>query len=221
MHVLLVENNNLDQSESLFLSLEKQGHHVWLAHTPETATQKTATLWPNLVVFHPAHSQFDMVVFQEAFNEIKLNIPHIIVGNKKQLSCEISDDMLLVAPDKPQQLSQSIKKATVKQQERFLRLPDLIIDCEQRNLLHNGKKHSLTPKEFKLLHLLIDNRNQVLSRKTIMHEVWETDYMGDTRTLDVHIRWVREKIEENPSRPQRLITVRGLGYRFMTNLDQE
>jgi two-component system phosphate regulon response regulator PhoB len=69
------------------------------------------------------------------------------------------------------------------------------------------------------LYLLTSHPNQVLSRKTIMQEVWETDYLGDTRTLDVHIRWLREKIEDNPSRPQRLITIRGTGYRFI--LDPE
>jgi two-component system phosphate regulon response regulator PhoB len=84
-------------------------------------------------------------------------------------------------------------------------------------VLHAGQAYSLTPKEFKLLYLLISNSDQILSRKTIMQEVWETDYLGDTRTLDVHIRWIREKIEKNPSRPQRLITIRGVGYRFVVN----
>jgi DNA-binding response OmpR family regulator len=61
---------------------------------------------------------------------------------------------------------------------------------------------------------LMENAGEVLNRGTIMKEVWETDYLGDTRTLDVHIRWVREKLEDNPSRPQYIITVRGVGYRF-------
>ena len=90
-----------------------------------------------------------------------------------------------------------------------------MVDCEQLNVLCDSQTHSLTPKEFKLLHLLITHPNQVMSRKKIMQDVWDTDYMGDTRTLDVHIRWIREKIEVNPSRPQHLITIRGLGYRFM------
>ena len=77
------------------------------------------------------------------------------------------------------------------------------------------KRHILTPKEFKLLQLLINKHSEVLSRKTIMQTVWETDYMGDTRTLDVHIRWIREKIEENPSRPKHLVTIRKRGYRFI------
>ncbi len=214
MLVLLVENNNLNQSESLFLSLEKQGHRVWLAHTPETVTERTTSLWPNLIVFHPVHGQLDMVVLQEAVNQTKLDIPRIVVGAKNH-GALVKDNLIIVAPDKPQQLDQCINKAAAKQKGRFLRLPGLIVDCEQLNVLRNEETYSLTPKEFKLLHLLIDNHSQILSRKTIMQKVWDTDYMGDTRTLDVHIRWLREKIEENPSRPQRLITVRGLGYRLM------
>jgi DNA-binding response OmpR family regulator len=221
MHVLLVENNNLDQSESLFSGLEEQGHNVFLVHTSETASHKTATVWPNLVVFHQSHGQLDLAGFQDAISQTKLNIPHIVVGKRKHLPDNIDKDTILVAPSKPHQLNQSILKATVRQKRRFLRLPGLIIDCEQYNLLHNGRSHSLTPKEFKLLYLLISNPDQVLSRKTIMQKVWETDYMGDTRTLDVHIRWLREKIEEKPSQPQRLITTRGVGYRFVSELESK
>lgn len=70
----------------------------------------------------------------------------------------------------------------------------------------------LTPKEFELLLLFMQNPGRVLSRRTIMEEVWHTSYLGDTRTLDVHIRWLRQKIEPDPSHPQILRTQRGVGY---------
>ena len=221
MHVLLIENNNLDQTESLHTSLKEEGHQVCLVHTPESATQQTATLWPNLIVFHPGQGELDVAGFQLAISTARLDIPHIIVGHKNQFHEGISNDTILVAPNKPQQLSQSIQKAIAKQRHRFLRLPALTIDCQHYNILRNGKCYSLTPKEFKLLYLLVENRNQVLSRKKIMQTVWETDYMGDTRTLDVHVRWLREKIEDNPSQPQQLITIRGVGYRFMADVEPE
>ena len=161
-----------------------------------------------------------MALFQKAINETKLNIPHIVVGTQNHLSLA-GDNFVTIAFDKPQQLNQCLQNATAKQKGRFLRLPNLTVDCEQLNVLRNGEKYSLTPKEFKLLHLLISHHNQILSRKEIMQTVWETDYMGDTRTLDVHIRWLREKIEDNPSRPERLITIRGLGYRFMVAPEPE
>jgi DNA-binding response OmpR family regulator len=72
----------------------------------------------------------------------------------------------------------------------------------------------MTPKQCALLNLLMARRNEVVSRSEIMQEIWQTNFLGDTRTLDVHVRWLREYIESDPSSPKRLITVRGKGYRF-------
>ena len=73
---------------------------------------------------------------------------------------------------------------------------------------------SLKPKEFELLHYLAKHRRAALSRDTILREVWGWEYTGGTRTVDVHIRWLREKIENEPAKPSRIITVHGIGYRF-------
>ncbi len=221
MHVLLIENNNLSQTESLHAHLQKEGHRVSVVHTPETATQQTALMWPNLVVFNSAEGQLDMAGFQRAISQAQLDIPLILVSSQQHLNQTIDSDTIVVSANKPHQLSQSIQKAVARQKGRFLRFPTLTLDCLQYKVLRQGKIYTLTPKEFKLLHLLIENRNQVLSRKKIMQTVWETDYMGDTRTLDVHIRWLREKIEDNPSRPKHLITIRGVGYRFITDAEPE
>jgi two-component system OmpR family response regulator/two-component system alkaline phosphatase synthesis response regulator PhoP len=140
----------------------------------------------------------------------------VVVGDKNQQPMKANGDTVFVAPDDPKELQEGIKEATSRQKDRFVRLPDLIIDCRQRQLMQNNRSYHLTPKEFRLLFLLVDNKDQDISRRAIMKEVWETDYMGDTRTLDVHIRWLREKIEDNPSRPRRLVTIRGVGYRFIS-----
>jgi DNA-binding response OmpR family regulator len=216
MHVLLIEDNNLDQSESLLGNLKDQGYQVVTSYTPETAVETTKTLWPNLIVFNSTNTLFSLANFQQAIDEMKLNIPYLVVG-EKTVASEIGADTILVAPGKPQQFSQGLKKATATQKNRFVRLPGLTLDCYRHQVLRNSQIYSLTPKEFKLLYLLVSHQDQILSRKIIMQEVWETDYLGDTRTLDVHIRWIREKIEDNPSRPQRLITIRGTGYRFILN----
>jgi DNA-binding response OmpR family regulator len=73
---------------------------------------------------------------------------------------------------------------------------------------------NLTPKEFDLLVLLARNRGLVFSREQLLEKVWGYDYVGDTRTVDVHIRWLREKIEVDPGKPKRLITVRSIGYKL-------
>ncbi|MFQ5946540.1 MAG: winged helix-turn-helix domain-containing protein [Anaerolineae bacterium] len=90
----------------------------------------------------------------------------------------------------------------------------LTLDLNNHRLLKGRTVSTLTPKEFALLRAFMSNGGEVLTRKYLMKEVWETDYMGDTRTLDVHICWVRRKIEDDPANPQYLTTVRGVGYQF-------
>ncbi|MDZ4771468.1 MAG: response regulator transcription factor [Chloroflexota bacterium] len=91
---------------------------------------------------------------------------------------------------------------------------DLRLSLTGRRLFKDGKETKLSNKEFDLLAELMRNRNVVLSRDLILTKVWGYDYFVDKRTVDVHIRWLREKIEEDPSNPKRIVTVRGVGYRF-------
>jgi DNA-binding response OmpR family regulator len=217
VQVLLVEDAHLDQAESLLANLENEGYQVCTTHTPEATIEKTVKLWPNLIVFNAINDLLSLASLRSAIDQTQLKIPYVIVAEKQQLSDGMNLDTIIIAPGKPQQLVQGIKKATSNQKDRFIRLPGLILDTHQHKILREGQAYNLTPKEFKLLHLLVSHHDQILSRKIIMNEVWETDYLGDTRTLDVHIRWIREKIEKNPSRPNRLITIRGAGYRFVLN----
>lgn len=219
MCILLIEDNNLAQTDSLLPALETSGYRVYRATTPQTAEECTRSYWPNLILFHPAGNRLLLADFRAAIDQSNLNLPYLVVGSKTHLPPD-SENVFLVAPGSAKKLNEAIKKATSAQSNRFIRLPNLVIDCQQFQILHKRTQHSLTPKQFKLLHLFINHSDQVLSRKTIMQQVWETDYMGDTRTLDVHIRWLREKIEENPSRPRRLVTIRGVGYHFVTNIEQ-
>ncbi len=215
IYILLIESANLPQTESLLPSLREQGHYVYVAHTPSAAATKVTDSWPNLVVFNQANLQPAFNTFHTAISETELNIPYLVVSKDNQLFSQSDAGIVVTHSNQPQELDRAIKQATSKQANRFIRCGDLTLDCEQHHLLRNGHSYSLTPKEFKLLHLLITNANQVSSRKSIMQAVWETNYLGDTRTLDVHVRWLREKIEENPSRPRHLITVRGVGYHFI------
>ena len=85
---------------------------------------------------------------------------------------------------------------------------------ESSRLSSGGQELSLSPKEFSLLAELIRHRGAVLSRDLLLTHVWGYDYVGDSRTVDVHVRWLREKIEVDPANPRRIVTVRGIGYRF-------
>lgn len=88
------------------------------------------------------------------------------------------------------------------------------MDVERHTVFFNGEKVSMPLKEFELLELLLENRNRVLTRGQIIDRVWGSNYFGDTKTLDVHIKRLRSKIEDDPSRPVHLLTVRGLGYKY-------
>jgi DNA-binding response OmpR family regulator len=91
---------------------------------------------------------------------------------------------------------------------------DLIIDLGRHEMSIKDRVFHLKPKEFDLLVFLARNRGIVLSRDLILERVWGWDYDGGSRTVDVHVRWLREKIEDDPSNPARIVTVRGIGYRF-------
>ena len=91
---------------------------------------------------------------------------------------------------------------------------NLLIDAKRREVKFNESILTLSPKEFELLAFLAANQGRMLTRKYILETVWGWEYIGDSRTVDVHIRWLREKIELDPTKPKRIITVRGAGYRF-------
>jgi DNA-binding response OmpR family regulator len=91
---------------------------------------------------------------------------------------------------------------------------NMTIDLARHELLINEKPVSIKPKELELLIFMARHQRQALSRERLLEYVWEWEYKGNTRTVDVHIRWLREKIEDDPANPKRIITVRGSGYRF-------
>lgn len=98
--------------------------------------------------------------------------------------------------------------------KEVLTFGDLVIDSIRREVRIKNVNLELKPKEFELLHYLAINRGRALSRDKILEDVWGWDYMGESRTVDVHMRWLRQKIETDPGQPNRLVTVRGAGYRF-------
>jgi DNA-binding response OmpR family regulator len=96
----------------------------------------------------------------------------------------------------------------------MLKIDDLEIDFSRHRVFLKGEELELSPKEFDLLSFLGRNKGFVFSREQLLEKVWDYDYAGDTRTVDVHIRWLRRKIENNPANPNRLVTVRGAGYKL-------
>lgn len=95
-----------------------------------------------------------------------------------------------------------------------LSVGDVALDPDQHEVVIRGETMTLPLKEFELLHLLLANAGRVLPRETLIDRVWGTDYVGDTKTLDVHVKRLRSKIEDDPSSPTRIVTIRGLGYKY-------
>jgi len=95
-----------------------------------------------------------------------------------------------------------------------LKAGPVVMDLDRHTVSVNGENIQMPLKEFELLELLMENVNRVLTRGQIIDRVWGSNYFGDTKTLDVHVKRVRLKIEDDPSRPRHLLTVRGLGYKF-------
>ena len=106
------------------------------------------------------------------------------------------------------------KEAAPKNENLFLEVKDMKLDIEGHRVYIRDKEINLTSKEFELLELLISHPNKVYSREKLLKLVWGTDYPGDVRTVDVHIRRLREKVEENPGEPKYVHTKWGVGYYF-------
>jgi DNA-binding response OmpR family regulator len=212
LKVLLVESRSKD-SHSVELDLLKRGDEVVVSHAPRKAPSMAVADWPDLVVVNACSEFLNVKEICQALDETRLDFPRLVVSRDEAYN-HVSDEMFLLIPYSPRQLTQRINKAIGNQNDRFLRVGNITLDGLKRNMKRSDRIEHLTPKEFRLLRLLMEHADEVLNRGTIMKEVWETDYLGDTRTLDVHIRWLREKLEDDPSHPKLIITVRGVGYRF-------
>jgi DNA-binding response OmpR family regulator len=105
-------------------------------------------------------------------------------------------------------------KQTAETPQEKISFDNLVINQTRREVILNEGPLQLKPKEYELLLFLAEHRGQMLTRGFILERVWGWDYIGDSRTVDVHVRWLRQKIEADPGKPERIITVRGGGYRF-------
>jgi two-component system alkaline phosphatase synthesis response regulator PhoP len=123
-------------------------------------------------------------------------------------------NMHLIQPFSVRKLTSRFRKMLDIRRTQPLTVGEFTLEPEKHRVVHLGNIVRLTPKEYRLLEFLMRNAGRVLTRRQIMKEVWETDYLGDTRTLDVHISWLREKLEPQPRTPTYVKTVRRVGYVF-------
>jgi DNA-binding response OmpR family regulator len=111
-------------------------------------------------------------------------------------------------------IREEMGKQNAETSQETYNFDNLVINQTRREVILNDSPLQLKPKEYELLLFLAEHLGQMLSREFILERVWGWDYIGDSRTVDVHVRWLRQKIEPDPGKPERIITVRGGGYRF-------
>jgi DNA-binding response OmpR family regulator len=164
-----------------------------------------------LVELDIEHQRLD---FCTALRERAPSLKIVAIGAAHELSSAALDDVLCLPVEAGQVLACIVRLLDHQAGASAIRVGPLYLNLHTGSITSAKGQYHMTPKAAALLYYLMTHRNQTLSRSELMQNIWNTTFLGDTRTLDVHIRWLREYIEENPSEPKLLITVRGRGYQL-------
>ncbi len=173
---------------------------------------KVLSQCPSLVMIDAAslHTPGTRICKQIRNMSQRIPVIHIHPGPRK--TAATAADVLLFAPVGARRLSKEIERLLNGSQDEEIDCGPFYMNITRRILTVNGEETHLTPKQASLIEMFLRNPGETIHRKRLMENVWETDYLGDTRTLDVHIRWIRQVIEKDSSNPRFLRTVRGVGY---------
>ncbi|MEN9730835.1 MAG: hypothetical protein RL488_145 [Actinomycetota bacterium] len=224
MAKILVVEDEASYRETLAILLPKEGHDVVVAADGHEALARFADSDPDLILL-------DLMLPGISGNEVcrtirqTSNVPIIMLTAKDSetdevVGLEIGADDYITKLASSSKIIARINKVLSRRTEPVVDDEDVLVagpvklDIERHIVTVNGEKKNFPLKEFELLELLMRNVNRVLPRHLIIERVWGSNYFGDTKTLDVHIKRLRTKIEPDSERPQHVITVRGLGYKF-------
>ena len=211
--ILLVEGKRASQQATFAVALQKR-YVVLLAHTGKQAVEILAKSHPDVIILNAASLRTSGVrICRSLRRQVRNNTPIILIQLPALENAHTDDaDMVLKMPFTSRKLNNRIQHFLEAHEGETLVAGPFSLTISSCILTIRKTEIRLTPKMCTLLELFFRNPNSILSRTHLMSEVWDTDYMGDTRTLDVHIRWIREKLEKNPSKPKYLRTIRGKGY---------
>jgi len=221
--ILLVEDEQALRETLMFL-LESEGCEVIEAEDGAAAITQFEKHGADLILLD---LMLPKLSGKEVCKQIRLtsDVPVIMLTAKdteidKVIGFEIGADDYVTKPYSKTELLARMKAVLRRNggpraaENGILEAGPVKMDIERHLVYFNGQKVAMPLKEFELLELLLENRNRVLTRGQIIDRVWGSNYFGDTKTLDVHIKRLRSKIEEDPARPAHLLTVRGLGYKY-------
>jgi len=221
--VLVVEDEQ-NLREPLVIQLQREGYQTIEAEDGIKALALFESENPDLILL-------DLMLPGKSGSEVcrtiraTSNVPIIMLTAKdteidKVVGLEIGADDYITKPYSTRELLARMKAVLRRSVEPSVVAGNVIeagpvsMDIERHQVFVHGEKIAMPLKEFELLELLLENVNRVLTRGQIIDRVWGSNYFGDTKTLDVHIKRIRSKIEDDPARPVHLLTVRGLGYKF-------
>lgn len=227
---ILVVEDDISLRETLAYNLEKQGYAVETAGDGKQGLQLARLIQPDLIlldVMLPGMDGFDVcrILRQE------MDIPILMLTARtdeidRVVGLELGADDYVTKPFSMRELIARVKTrlrvlnlmrekyATEPGKANRLVFDNLEINLDRHEVNLDGHPIALKPKEYELLVCLAQNTRRVMTRDQLLESVWGWHYIGESRTVDVHISWLREKIEKDPSHPIRIITVRGSGYRF-------
>lgn len=208
-------------------NLEANGYKVLTFESGESLLSECRNTLPDLFILDIMLPGIDGL---EVCRQLRQNlrtkgIPIIMLTAKseefdKVLGLELGADDYLTKPFSVRELVARVKalfrrvNSSVPAEAEVIKHGNISIDCTRREVYKDGQLLEMPLKEFELLKLLILNKGKVLSRELLLEKIWGFDYYGETRTVDVHIRYLRQKIEDDDSNPTFIETVRGIGYRF-------
>ena len=203
--------------ELISFNLTNNGYTVLTANNGIDAVKIAIEEKPNLILLDlmiPGKDGYDVCKEVRSNIEIK-NIPIIMLTAKSEeidkiLGLELGADDYITKPFSVRELLARVKAV-------LRRFSILKADFEKREIHVKDKKLDLTLKEFELLEILIKNKGKILTRDMLLDKIWGYEYIGETRTVDVHIRYLRKKVEDDDKHPKFIETIRGVGYRFNPN----
>jgi len=230
---ILIVEDELSLQETLAYNLKKEGYTVETVGDGRSALEAARRLKPDLIVLDimlPEMDGFEVArILRKEMSAAILMLTARDDEIDRVVGLEVGADDYLTKPFSMRELLARVKsqlrRARLLREElgksaastpahETLTFDNLVINLTRREALLNGAPMQVKPKEYELLLFFAEHRRQMLSREFILERVWGWDFIGDSRTVDVHVRWLRQKIEADPSSPERIVTVRGGGYRF-------
>lgn len=212
--ILWIEGKRAE-NESFIPALRKKDYLVEVVSTGSAALARLMEIDPDLVVINTPSLRTSGKRICRDLHEKLATLPIVVILSADQsFTGETCARVMLKLPFTVRKLLNRITPLLPGDGQHMLHLGHIRLDLERKRVRCQGREARLTPRLTHLLETLMQHAGEVVERQQLFKEVWETDYTVDTRTLDVHISWLREALEEDPRHPQYLKTIRGLGYRL-------